>query len=80
MPLSSVKRALKQTPDTIFLLTDGQLYDETGEYLIRRAILQENVSDPDGIVINTIAFHCQVGLEMLIEIATSYDGTFRSVE
>ncbi|MGI9518820.1 MAG: hypothetical protein ACR2NP_17320 [Pirellulaceae bacterium] len=80
MPLSSVRRALRMEPDMIFLLTDGQFYDRTGPYLLRRAVLQQNVSDPDDVVINTIAFHCDVGLEMLQEIARSYHGTFRSVE
>ncbi len=80
MPLSSVRRALRMEPDAIFLLTDGQFYDRTGPYLLRRAVLQQNVSDPDDVVINTIAFHCDVGLEMLQEIARSYHGSFRSVE
>ena len=80
MPLASIKRAIRQEPATIFLLTDGQIYDDTGGYLLNRAIAQRSRTDPDEFVINTIAFHCQVGLEMLMDIATVYDGTFRSVE
>lgn len=81
MPLSSVRRALNMRPDTIFLLTDGQFYDNTGDYLIRLAKLQERRTKEKGQVINTIAFYCNFELEaMLHEIALAHNGTFRSVQ
>jgi hypothetical protein len=80
-PLSSVRRALNMAPDTIFLLTDGQFYDKTGEYLIRRAQLQKKRTDSDDHVINTIAFYCQFELELMLqEIAAVHNGTFRSIQ
>ena len=81
MPLSSVRRALNMRPDTIFLLTDGQFYDNTGEFLIRLAELQAKRTKEKSQVINTIAFYCDFELEaMLQEIALAHNGTFRSVQ
>lgn len=81
MPLSSVRRALNMRPDTIFLLTDGQFYDNTGEFLIRLADLQAKRTKEKSQVINTIAFYCNFELEaMLQEIALAHNGTFRSVQ
>ncbi len=80
-PLASVRRAMKMNPDTIFLLTDGQFYDKTGEFLIRQARLQENRTDGVGQVINTIAFYCEFELELMLqEIAAVHNGTFRSIQ
>lgn len=80
-PLSSVRRAINMRPDTIFLLTDGQFYDKTGDYLVRRAELQEKRSEPESLVINTIAFYCELDLELMLqEIAAAYNGSFRSIQ
>ena len=80
-PLSSVRRALNLKPDTIFLLTDGQFYDNTGDYLIRRSALQKKRTDGDSQVINTIAFYCDFELELMLqEIAAVHNGTFRSIQ
>ncbi len=81
-PLSSVKRALRLNPDTIFLLTDGMFHDKTGPYLVDRAEMRLSTSHPESVVINTIAFHCDKVplLMMLRDIAVSYSGTFRHVE
>lgn len=80
-PMSSVRRALNMRPDTVFLLTDGQFHDKTGEYLLRQAGLQAQRSEPDDTVINTIAFYCELDFEiMLQEIAMAYNGTFRSIQ
>ena len=80
-PLSSVRRALNMRPDTIFLLTDGEFYDNTGPYLIRLAKLQKRRTNEGTQVINTIAFYCNFKLEMMLqEIASVHNGTFRSVQ
>lgn len=80
-PLSSVRRALNMRPDTIFLLTDGEFYDNTGPYLIRLAELQKKRTNEGEQVINTIAFYCNFKLEMMLqEIASVHNGTFRSVQ
>lgn len=80
-PLSSVRRALNMRPDTIFLLTDGEFYDNTGPYLVRLAELQKKRTSENPQVINTIAFYCNFKLEMMLqEIASVHNGTFRSVQ
>ena len=79
-PRGSVMRGLRMDPDTVFLLTDGIFQDETGPFLLRRAVLQESVSEADDLVIHTIAFHSQAAIPMLQAIAEAYRGTFRSVD
>ena len=79
-PLSAVQRALRMEPHTIFLLTDGNFQDGTGRFLIDRALARQHTSQADKLVVNTIAFHCDVGLEMLRQIAVANSGTFRHVE
>ncbi len=81
-PMSSVRQALRQNPDTIFLLTDGKFMDNTGQYLVNRAEMRKNTSQSPQVVINTIAFHCDHldFIMMLRSIALSYSGTFRHIE
>ncbi len=79
-PKGSLLRGLRMKPDIVFLLTDGIFQDDTGPYLLQRARIQQSVSQPESLVIHTIAFHCRDGLTMLQQIAENYRGTFRLVE
>ncbi len=79
-PLASIRRAMNMNPDSMFVLTDGNFYDDTYDYLLKYAEKQDKRSDPDDIVINTIGFFCGQRLEeMLNDIALAFSGTFRSV-
>ncbi len=79
-PKGSVIRALNLNPDVVFLLSDGLFQDDTGAYLFKRARIRESVSEPETVVIHTIAFHSQEVWHVLRQIAESFGGTFRSVE
>lgn len=82
-PYDAVKFAIEQSPDAIFLLTDGQFTDK-GKTL--RYLARENISKDDlgrrqvKVVVHTIGFYSRDGEPVLKELARTYQGTYQFVE
>ena len=74
-PLSSVQLAHGQSPDAIFLLTDGEFADKTARFLRK-----ENVTKGVEMTsVHTIAFHSRAGIRLLTRISSENSGQFRFV-
>lgn len=70
-PMPALEHALRMRPDLIYLMTDGDIPDETRDFL-----QQTNTKK---IVVHTIAFQNVDGRLILEEIAKDQGGTFRFV-
>ncbi|MEZ6094084.1 MAG: hypothetical protein R3C03_07560 [Pirellulaceae bacterium] len=79
-PKFALASALSVTPDSIFLLSDGEFYDDTVEYL-RQANAPRDRGDGKmvRVPIHTISLDFTAGLLTLKMIADENDGAFRMV-
>lgn len=80
LPASSIGLALKLQPDAIFLLSDGEIQDNT----IQELRFHNRMKDDSGkvkvaIPIHTLLLHSQIGAATLRIIADENDGVFTPV-
>ena len=78
-PLLAVKQALNMTPDTIFLLTDGEFPEWMVDYLITRSKVTSDSEPSKRPVIHTIAFDNPGESRSLQQIAAAFSGKHRSI-
>lgn len=79
-PRPAVMAALDVTPDSIFLLSDGEIQDNTREFLLARNTFEDPESGSFAkIPVHTIALLSQRGQEILRTIADENEGTFTNV-
>lgn len=79
-PRQAVMASLEVEPDAIFLLSDGEIQDNTREFLLASNRNRDNgQGDYSKIPVHTIALLSTFGQQMLRSIADDNEGTFTRV-
>jgi hypothetical protein len=81
LPERAMQRALRLEPDAVFLLSDGEIQDDTLGMLRRNnRMLLKGDGRQARVIINTIAFHSVIGAPLLEQIAAENGGSFAFIE
>ena len=81
LPLDAVRFAMSLHPDAIYLLTDGEIQDNTAEWLAKN-IVRDDAYDGGSLrtVVHTIGFVSNSGQAVLQRIARDCGGTYKFAE
>ncbi len=77
LPLPAVKAAINLKPDAIFLLSDGELQDDTRGYLWKYNV--RGKADEEIVPIHTVSAGMSMGAQLLEVISTENHGKFQQV-
>jgi len=77
LPLPAVKVALELQPDAIFLLSDGELQDDTRGFLFK--INVQSKAEEEIVPIHTVSAGMSMGAQLLEVISTENRGIFQQV-
>jgi hypothetical protein len=79
-PKTALAVALERQPDAIFLLSDGELQDDSYEYLNQANVLAERKDGSTGkIPVHTVALDLSFGAQLLEQIAGQNGGIFTHI-
>jgi len=79
-PQEAMRFVLPMRPDAIYFLTDGELHDDTEEFLRNHNVRQDGPdAESPASTVHTIGFHSEKGRDVLKRIAEENGGEFRSV-
>lgn len=74
-PLEAMKSSLRMHPDAIYFLTDGELHDDTQQYLSENNKRKDAYDNPVAAsVVHAIGFHAEKGRQVLQQIAEQNAG------
>ena len=79
-PLTSVRYALEMKPDAVFLLSDGEIQDDTPSFLRAANLIREEDHLRPQTTIHTVCFKSRVGASTLKMIADEHGGKYRFVK